>query len=80
MRLFDPIRNGFKRQKIRRLYNAGKMTESRKEAMEELSRDTPNKSMAQDIVIRSLYNQGKWDELLTFVELNPGSRFGKLRK
>ena len=73
MRLFDPIRNGFKRQKIRRLYNAGKMTESRKEAMEELSRDTPNKSMAQDIVIRSLYNQGKWDELLTFVELNPGS-------
>ena len=76
MRLFDSIRNRFRRQKIRRLYNAGKMTESRKEAMEELSQDTPNKSMAQDIVIRSFYNQGKWGELLTFVKLNPGSDQG----
>ena len=49
------------------------MVKSREEALEEISKDTANKSMAQDIVIRSFYNQEKWDELLTFVELNPGS-------
>jgi len=73
MGLPQRLRDTLKRHRIRRLYNAGKMAESREKALEEVTLETTNLSMAMDIVIRSYYNQKKWNELLEFVEQYPES-------
>lgn len=56
-----------RRLKIRRLYNKGIYEKSRTLSMRELSNPT-NREFAIDIVLRSNYNQRKWQDLVDFAD------------
>ena len=61
--------SAIRRWRIRRLYNAGEWNGAQKLAEKELGRK--NHHFAADIILRSMYNQSRWDDLISFAEQYP---------
>ena len=61
--------NAWRRLPIRRAYNAGDWVTAAALARRELS--TKNRGFAQDIILRSLYNQQAWQDVLKFINEHP---------
>jgi hypothetical protein len=62
----------WRRWPIRKAYNAGDWSTAASLARRELT--TGNRAFAQDIILRSLYNQQEWQEMLSFLNEHPRSR------
>ena len=63
--------HAFRRWRIRRLYNQGNLEKARRLANHEI--DGPNHGFAIPLIVRALYNEEKWHELVAFVKHHPGS-------
>ena len=63
------MRNAWRRWPIRKAYNSGDWVAAADLARRELA--TGNRAFAQDIILRSLYNQQAWQEVLTFIRDHP---------
>ena len=63
------IFSGFRRWRIRRLYNKGKWSTARRYCEAELT--TSNRDFATELVVRCLYNEKRWQELLDFTTRYP---------
>ena len=63
--------HAFRRWRIRRLYNQGNWEKARRLANHEI--DGPNHGFAISLIVRALYNEEKWHELVAFVKQHPGS-------
>jgi hypothetical protein len=59
----------WRRWPIRKAYNAGDWSTAASLARRELT--TGNRAFAQDIILRSLYNQQEWQEILSFLNEHP---------
>ena len=60
-----------RRWRIRRLYNGQEFARARRLSERELGGH--NHDFATDIIVRSLYNEGRWKALLDFVEQHPAA-------
>ena len=58
-----------RRLRIRRLYNSGHFEKSLVYSTKEL-RSTINQAFAHDIILRSHYNLGQWEELIDFASIH----------
>ncbi|MDA8557038.1 DUF6395 domain-containing protein [Candidatus Poseidoniales archaeon] len=63
--------HALRRWRIRRLYNQGNLEKARRLANHEI--DGPNHGFAIPLIVRALYNEEKWHELVAFVKQYPGS-------
>ncbi len=67
MRVLKKLSSASKRWLIRRAYNMGNLVKARELARSELTNQL-NKNFAKDIIVRSLYNEQKWEEVIRFSE------------
>ena len=65
------VTGAMRRWRIRRLYNGQEFARARRLSERELGGH--NHDFATDIILRSLYNEGLWKDLLDFVEQHPSS-------
>jgi len=79
MGLFSNGKAALKRLKIRSLYNRGLFSRAKEMAAYEIGNNV-NHAFACDIIIRSLYNDGNWRELLIFIDEYPEMDNGNYKK
>jgi hypothetical protein len=61
--------SAIRRWRIRRLYNAGEWKIAHELAEKELGKK--NHRFATDIILRSMYNQSEWEDVIAFAKQNP---------
>jgi hypothetical protein len=63
-----------RRWRIRRLYNAGHWSKARQKCKVEMA--GPNRDFAAELIVRCLYNENLWRDLLDFAKSHPGADRG----
>jgi hypothetical protein len=79
MGLLSSARAAFRRLRIRSAYNRNLFSEARVMAMNEIG-DPTNHAFACDLVIRSLYNDERWEELIAFTDTYSGMDSGNYKE
>ena len=79
MGLFSSARAALRRLRIRSAYNRNLFSKARKMAAMEID-DKKNHAFACDLIIRSLYNDEMWEELISFTDTYPSMDKGNYKE